>query len=220
MSEEQKENKGQEPLEVPANDRETISYKQEVEMPDETVLRPTLFSAWKRWKDFKGRSCRKEYWFFVLSYNLISISLLSCYIITVWGALTIWGTMDNVFDWGDWIMLLICIPILLVLLVSSLVLFYLPIPLTVRRLHDIGLSGYWYFLIIFVPIALQLWNLLDTDAALAVTIIAWIWSFVQLVVLGFIDSQKGTNKYGDNPKWEEVVQRRFAIKARNKNVKI
>lgn len=190
MTEEQKENKGQEPLEVPVNDHEAISYKQEEEMQDETVLCPSeisLFTAWKRWKDFKGRSCRKEYWFFLLSL------LLLCLCMALFSPLMMLITNSV---WG----LLIGIPFCLAGVAILLAFIYLQFPLTVRRLHDIGLSGYWYFLIIFVTIALQLWNLLDTDAALAVTIIAGIWSFVQLVVLGFIDSQSGDNKYGANPK--------------------
>ena len=52
------------------------------------------------------------------------------------------------------------------------------IAVAVRRLHDTGRSGWWYF-IALVPV------------------IGWIWFFV---LVYFIDSQPGYNQYGPNPK--------------------
>ena len=52
----------------------------------------------------------------------------------------------------------------------------------VRRLHDIGKSG-WWVLISLIPI------------------IGWIW----LIVLYVQDSQPGTNDWGANPKSEDVI---------------
>ena len=55
--------------------------------------------------------------------------------------------------------------------------FLLPsIAVGVRRLHDVGKSGWWY-LLVFVPIA----NLV-------------------LIYFYILDSQAGTNEYGPNPK--------------------
>ena len=55
--------------------------------------------------------------------------------------------------------------------------FLLPsISVGVRRLHDVGKSGWWY-LLVFVPIA----NLV-------------------LIYFYILDSQAGTNEYGPNPK--------------------
>lgn len=48
---------------------------------------------------------------------------------------------------------------------------------TVRRLHDVGKSG-WFFFIILIPLVGVIW----------------------LLVLFFTDSQYGPNKYGPNPK--------------------
>ena len=52
------------------------------------------------------------------------------------------------------------------------------IAVAVRRLHDTGRSGWWYF-IALVPV------------------IGWIWFFVLVYC---IDSQPGHNQYGPNPK--------------------
>lgn len=58
------------------------------------------------------------------------------------------------------------------------ILFLLPgLAVIVRRLHDTGHSGWWWFI-----------NLIP--------IIGWIWMFVLLVT----DSQPGENAYGPNPK--------------------
>ena len=47
----------------------------------------------------------------------------------------------------------------------------------VRRLHDVGKSGWWY-LIVFIPCV----------------------GFIWLLVLFVTDSEHGPNKWGDNPK--------------------
>ncbi len=65
-----------------------------------------------------------------------------------------------------------------VLLVLLGLFFIIPgIAVTVRRLHDIGKSGVWY-LINFIPY------------------IGGIW----LLILTCLDSEPGTNEWGDNPK--------------------
>jgi uncharacterized membrane protein YhaH (DUF805 family) len=74
--------------------------------------------------DFSSRSTKKEYWTFSLIHIMI---LLSSYIISI--------------GFGSFIYL------------QLLYVFFTFIPsisITVRRLHDIGKSGWWYF-IIFIP---------------------------------------------------------------------
>ena len=53
---------------------------------------------------------------------------------------------------------------------------------SIRRLHDVGKSG-WYLLINLIPIAGPIWFL----------------------VLACTDSQPGHNKYGPNPKEQQVA---------------
>lgn len=166
---------------------------EKTEMQDETVLCPseiTLFTAWKRWKDFKGRSCRKEYWFFSLSLLVLSLGIVLF-------------SLPMMLFTNPVLLLLFGIPFCLAVVAIVLVSIYLPIPLIVRRLHDIGLSGYWILLIYFVNYTLTaLYHFCDVPGG---QIIYWIWCLAYWFVLGFKDSEKGTNKFGDNPKWEKVA---------------
>jgi len=105
----------------------------------------------KNYATFTGRARRKEYWMFFL-FNMIF-------------ALVAW-VLDFII--GTYFVLYLVY--LLAILVPS-------IAVAVRRLHDIGKSGAWYF-IIFVPL------------------IGVIWLFVLLVT----DGTAGDNQYGPSPK--------------------
>jgi uncharacterized membrane protein YhaH (DUF805 family) len=103
--------------------------------------------------DFSGRARRKEYWLFTLFSFIISCTLSIFDIV--------FGT--HIFSIiGSIYYLLVFIPSLAVML---------------RRLHDSGYSG-WYFFLLFLPI------------------IGWIW----LLVLLCLESQPKLNKWGENPK--------------------
>ena len=119
----------------------------------------------KLYADFNGRARRTEYWMFVLFYSLISIAALILDIILGFDfKYEIMGqTVSTGYGWGY-------------LLVYAL--HFLPaLGAVVRRLHDVGKSG-WMYLIILIPL------------------IGIIWFLVLLVK----DSQEGENKYGPNPK--------------------
>jgi uncharacterized membrane protein YhaH (DUF805 family) len=103
--------------------------------------------------DFSGRARRKEYWMFTLVNLIISWSL---------------GSLDFIF--GTTFFSLISV-------VYSLLVFIPSLAVAVRRLHDVGKSG-WYYLLIFIPI------------------IGWIWLLVLLVTEG----ESNSNKWGENPK--------------------
>lgn len=108
-------------------------------------------SVLKKYAVFDGRARRKEYWMFVL-FNFIIIAVTETLDITLgtWGIITLLYT--------------------LAILVPS-------IAVSIRRLHDIGKSG-WWILITFVPV------------------IGGIW----LLVLTCMDGTPGVNNYGPNPK--------------------
>ncbi len=111
----------------------------------------------KQYADFNGRARRKEYWMFAL-FNII---------FTVVAVIldNILGIAVEGFGYGP----LYGLYALAVLIPSLAV--------AVRRLHDIGKSG-WMILISLIPI------------------IGVIWLFVLLVT----DSNPGENEYGANPK--------------------
>lgn len=106
----------------------------------------------KKYAVFGGRARRAEYWYFVLFTIIISI------------ALTLIGSLI-----GDGKNILAGIYGLAVLIPSLAV--------SVRRLHDVGKSG-WMILICLIPLVGAIW----------------------LFVLTVLDSDPGANKYGPNPK--------------------
>jgi uncharacterized membrane protein YhaH (DUF805 family) len=113
--------------------------------------------AMKKYVTFSGRARRKEYWMFALFNLIFGIAALILD--------SILGSAVEDFGYGLFyglFILAITIPALAV---------------TVRRLHDIGKSGWWFFTG-FIPI------------------IGGIWLFV----LTLTDSQPGDNQFGQNPK--------------------
>ena len=111
----------------------------------------------KQYADFNGRARRKEYWMFVLFNTLFSILAM---------------IFDNVFGiaiegigYGPIYLLYV-----LAMMIPSLA-------VAVRRLHDVGKSG-WMILISLIPI------------------IGGIW----LLVLFVTDGNLGENEHGANPK--------------------
>lgn len=106
--------------------------------------------------NFNGRARRREFWGFVLFNALIS-----------WGLVFIFGAIGAAID----------MPALGGLAyVYTLAAFLPSIAAAVRRLHDIGKSG-WYLLVVFIPIA-------------GIILIYWLCQ----------DSQDFENEYGANPK--------------------
>ena len=111
----------------------------------------------KQYADFGGRARRTEFWMFVLFNIIFSVvaSLIDRAIGFKIGAIQM-GIIGLIYS------LAVLIPALAV---------------SVRRLHDIGKSG-WMILINLIPF------------------IGWIWFIVLMVK----DSQPGENQYGPNPK--------------------
>jgi|SRR5690625_95496 len=114
-------------------------------------------SALKQYAVFTGRARRKEYWFFVL-FNIIAFIILGFIDQTLGlpGFAPGWGLLSSLY----W--LAIIIP---------------SVAVAVRRLHDIGRTG-WWLLLVFIP---------------------FIGSIV-LIIFALLDSQPGPNQYGANPK--------------------
>ncbi|MER5772417.1 DUF805 domain-containing protein [Streptomyces sp. NPDC001985] len=110
----------------------------------------------KKYATFRGRARRKEFWMFTLWATVTAIPLLALDIV-------LWEP-----------------PVLTVLYALAIGLPSLAV--TVRRLHDIGLSGWWY-LISFIPIA-------------GPTVI---------FVFNLLDGQVNDNEFGPNPKYAHIV---------------
>lgn len=106
----------------------------------------------KNYAGFDGRARRQEYWMFALV-NFVIVAVL--YVLAM-----------TVIDWLIWVYLLYALAVLIP-----------GIAVTVRRLHDTGRSGWWYF-IAFVPL---------------------VGAFVLLYFL-VLAGDSGDNAYGPDPK--------------------
>jgi uncharacterized membrane protein YhaH (DUF805 family) len=115
--------------------------------------------AWKRSADFSGRSRRKEYWIFMLSHAVVFLVLESA-VLALSKAHVPALTTSFFF---------LCFVYAPTATVPGLA-------VSVRRLHDIGKSG-WWMLLSFVPVLGLL-----------------------LIVFFAFDSEPGGNLYGPNPK--------------------
>ena len=137
----------------------------------------SLFTYWlecftKHYVDFSGRARRSEYWGTVL-FNVIAQVVLSVVLVAV---LVIWFSSTEMN--AD--VSVVRLSLIMIKAVRSLynLIWLLPgLAVAVRRLHDIGKSG-WNLLWIFLPI------------------IGWI----MLIYWYCQDSQLGENKWGANPK--------------------
>ena len=120
----------------------------------------------KQYADFSGRARRKEYWMFTL-FNMIIIFILM--LVMVAGIASESGGVSAIG-------MILYYGYALAVLIPSLA-------VCVRRLHDIGKSGWYYFLIL----------------------IPFIGPFILIVWL-CLDSQMGENKWGANPKEQDEGQ--------------
>lgn len=113
-----------------------------------------VVKALKQFAVFKGRSRRREYWFFSLFVGVVSIGLFLIAAV---------GRSSNAAT------ILLGIFFIAAMTVPS-------IAVTVRRLHDTGRSGWWYFIGV-VP-----------------------FGGLVLLVFMLLDGQPGANRYGPSPK--------------------
>ena len=115
--------------------------------------------------NFNGRARRKEYWMFVLINLIISLALYSLVLIGAAANSSILASIGG-----------------LLYFVYALGIILPSIAVAVRRLHDVGKSG-WYLLVAFIPLVGPIW----------------------LLVLLATDSQIGSNEYGANPKTGDTI---------------
>ena len=118
--------------------------------------------ALKNYAVFNGRARRKEYWMFVLFNLLFAIAAMLLD--------NMLGTTTNGVSGGYIYML------------YSFALLIPGIAVAVRRLHDVGKSG-WFMLIVLVPLVGAVW----------------------LLVLFCTEGTPGDNEYGPNPKAEVLA---------------
>lgn len=111
----------------------------------------------QHYADFTGRAHRSEYWYFVL-FNFIVSILIGLSLGVIAGLLNVPALVYLAYLW-------------------SLAVFIPSLAVSVRRLHDIGRSG-WWLLLSLIPLV----------------------GAIILIIWHCTDSQPGANQYGPNPK--------------------
>lgn len=141
--------------------------------------------------DFKGRATRTEFWGFTL-FSWI-INFIGGFFLGILGALT----HLSIFGIISWLISLF---------------FIIPgITVSVRRLHDIGYSG-WYLILpsalcVLIITGSILLNTINVGLGIGLLSGGLIGTFmisIYLIVLFCLDSDKDTNKYGPSEKYTRV----------------
>ena len=138
-----------------------------------------FIKALSQYADFSERARRKEYWMFAL-FNIIFFFAWAI-IFMIAFSLTQHSDPDRLLS------------TIYITYLSYFIILFLPgLAVSVRRLHDVGKSGWWLF-ISLIPF------------------IGAIWLFILLLT----DGQQGDNKYGANPKTSSEV---FSDRSRLKSI--
>ncbi|MBP5535986.1 MAG: DUF805 domain-containing protein [Bacteroidales bacterium] len=155
----------------------------------------------KQYADFTGRARRKEYWWFSLINCLISMVLLVGMMVPIFKAAFGPSASEDFNEW-DVMRSIFTNPFLYIYIIFYLAMLVPGLAVMVRRLHDIGKSGYWSILIIGGSVLGNISRMLSdtcviayalvTLAVIAILIVSLIWLFS--------DSEYGPNQYGPNPK--------------------
>ena len=102
-------------------------------------IKESFISVFVNWKNFSGRACRSEFWYFCLSYFLIVLLLVFVEgVLGIFNEETGYGLLSQLFQ--------------IIVLIPS-------ISVTSRRLQDRGISGWWQLsnlIVIGLPVILIL----------------------------------------------------------------
>lgn len=160
----------------------------------------------KKYAVFNGRARRKEYWYFILFYTLITIALNGLdYFIGTYNVEYNVGLFDSVYQ--------------LVVLCPSFAVWF-------RRLHDAGTTNNWIIKFMVVPLIVMATagvvtfmaphsssympnttSFLSIISLVVMIIAAVVFIYASLVstfITIFRGSQEGSNEYGPNPIDEEA----------------
>ena len=143
----------------------------------------------RRYADFRGRSGRAEFWWWTLFYYLVSAVLVAIMLAGLpWEAMSDENLDAQVLDdspfgqvgAGVWIGAILYGLFFIATFVPNL-------SVTVRRLHDRGMSGWWYAGLIIL-------NFMPIINILAVV------GFIVLLIICILPGQEGANRWGPDPK--------------------
>ena len=95
-------------------------------------------TCWKKYGDFDGRAVRSEFWWWALFVGIVQFAAAIVAAVLVWVLIY---ALDRPGLW--WIATMVFMVFVLAFILPS-------IAVSVRRLHDRDLSG-WFYLLAFVP---------------------------------------------------------------------
>lgn len=130
-----------------------------------------IASVFSNYANFDGRARRSEYWYFYLLNTIITFPL-------------------NILSRVDGIGFVAAI----IYLVYAIAIFVPSLAVAVRRLHDTGRSGFWYFIILVPCIG-------------SILLIIWLAT----------DGDYGTNAYGPNPKINHYTDNNYSNDTNSSN---
>lgn len=137
--------------------------------------------ALKNYFNFSGRARRKEYWMFNLIHQVI---LAVLYLVPVLSGSN--SIISIIFG----------IATILYVLGTAIP----AISVTVRRLHDIGYSGWWMLMPAASFLAMVVAIVLKANVLLLMWAIILLVAYIGLFVASVLDSEPSDNQYGPNPK--------------------
>ena len=137
-----------------------------------------ILEPFQRWADFSGRSRRLEFWLFWLA--AMVVQMIASYFDAANGQAVVAGGMG------------------IITLIVTLIFLVPAATVGIRRLHDIGRTG-WWMLLFAVPYAAWLASIeVGTQGVIAA--VAFLVGSVVLVILLVQPGTAADNRYGPNPK--------------------
>lgn len=135
-----------------------------------------MFKAFNNFADFSGRASRSEYWLFFLL-NMIVFGMAAAFMLSGIASLSdVEDLRRHIHNTSFAIGLFVAVVWLVFAIIPS-------IAVTVRRLHDRNMSGWWY---------------LGFTVLGAVPLVGWIASLAFLVVV-CLRGTRGENRFGEDP---------------------
>lgn len=135
-------------------------------------------ASFSQFATFEGRSRRAEFWWFYLFLTLVGVA--SYFVVIVAMLATIGLSVGSGADEPDPVAFIIFGVIMLIWMLGMLVLYIPYLAVSARRLHDMGQTAHWLWLYLvglgIVP-----------------------------VIMAFMDSERGPNQWGEDPKAGERV---------------
>lgn len=150
--------------------------------------------SFRDWFKIEGRATRREYWSKIVPvfFMLFVVAVVVAVMIIDIGRRSCWVHGTTMFY--------LVIFLIGVAIVSHIVL----LPVTVRRLHDRNMSG-WFLLAFFVGSLIPVVN--------------WFTQVAQFIIVGCLDGTVGPNDFGPDPKGRQPIQPQVIVPPQSSAIK-